>query len=145
VAGRNAIRARSSARKFAMQALYQWQMTQHPADVLREQYQQEADFAAIDTEFFDELVGQCIDRHEEFDALLLPYLDRPIAQLDPIEHSILLLAMYELTSRPDVPYRVVISEAVALTKRFGATDGHKYVNAIVDRAARTLRAEESAR
>lgn len=125
-----------------MQALYQWQMTQHPAEVLREQYQQQEDFAAIDTEYFDELIGQCIARHEELDALILPYLDRPIAQLDPVEHSILMLAMYELTSRLDVPYRVVISEAVALTKRFGATDGHKYVNAIVDRAARTQRSGE---
>ena len=78
----------------------------------------------------------CIDRHEELAAALQPFLDRPLEQLDPVEAAILMIGMFELQQRLDVPYRVVINEAVDLCKRFGATDAHKYVNAVLDRAAR---------
>jgi N utilization substance protein B len=130
------------ARKFAMQALYQLQLNPQPADIVLPQFRQEENFGGADGEYFDEVVSQCIARREELDAAIAAHVDRPLAQLDPVEHAILLLAMYELTARPDVPYKVVINEAIALAKRFGATDGHRYVNAVLDRAAKIHRAAE---
>ena len=118
-------RARSIARKLAMQALYQWQMTQQSATEIQKQFLESEDSAGVDREHFEELVGGCIAKYEELAAVLKPFLDRPLDQLDP-----------------DVPYRVVINEAVDLCKRFGATDAHKYVNAVLDRAARELRTAE---
>jgi N utilization substance protein B len=138
---RNMTRGRSVARKCAMQALYQWQLSAQSADEIGGQFASGDDLDGADKEYFDELLRECIARHEELDALIVPHIDRPIEQLDPVEHAILLLGMYELQSRLDVPYRVVINEGVELSKRFGATDGHKYVNAVLDKAARALRTE----
>jgi N utilization substance protein B len=87
------------------------------------------------------LEGVC-DNRPQLDIDLAQWTDRPAVQLDPVEHAVLLLALFELTARPDVPFRVVLNEAVNLTRRFGATDGHKFVNAVLDRAARTLRTHE---
>ncbi len=140
--GKSPNRGRGIARKFAMQALYQWQLNPQPAEVVLPQFRQEQDFGGADSEYFDELVSQCIARREALDAGIAAHVDRPLAQLDPVEHAILLLGLYELTARPDVPYKVVINEAVALSKRFGATDSHKYVNAVLDRAARVHRSAE---
>jgi N utilization substance protein B len=135
-------RARSIARKLAMQALYQWQLTGQTAAELRNQYLQDEGSAGVDREHFAELVNNCIDKQSSIKDGLRPFLDRPVEQLDPIEMAVLMVGMYELQHRIDVPYRVVINEAVDLTKRFGATDAHKYVNAVLDRAARDLRAVE---
>lgn len=135
-------RARSIARKLAMQALYQWQLTQQSAAEIKQQFFESEESAGVDREYFEELVGGCIARHEELEATLQPFLDRPLDQLDPVEAAILMIGMYELQQRIDVPYRVVINEAVDLCKRFGATEAHKYINAVLDRAARELRAAE---
>lgn len=135
-------RARSIARKLAMQALYQWQLTQHSAAEIKQQFLENEESAGVDREYFDEVVGGCIDRHEELAVALQPFLDRPLDRLDPVETAILMIGMFELQQRLDVPYRVVINEAVDLCKRFGATDAHKYVNAVLDRAAREVRAAE---
>jgi transcription antitermination protein NusB len=135
-------RARSIARKLAMQALYQWQLTQQTAPEIKKQFLESEDSAGVDREHFEELVSGCIARHEELAAALKPFIDRPIEQLDPVETAILMIGMFELQQRVDIPYRVVINEAVDLCKRFGATDAHKYVNAVLDRAARELRAAE---
>ena len=135
-------RARSVARKLAMQALYQWQMTQQSAPEIKQQFLESEDSAGVDREHFEELVGKCIAQHDELGAALAPFLDRPLDQLDPVETAILMIGMFELQQRVDIPYRVVINEAVDLCKRFGATDAHKYVNAVLDRAARELRAAE---
>jgi transcription antitermination protein NusB len=135
-------RARSIARKLAMQALYQWQLTGQTSAELRNQYLQDEGSAGVDREHFSELVNNCIDKQKSIKDGLSPFLDRPVDQLDPIEMAVLMVGMYELQHRIDVPYRVVINEAVDLTKRFGATDAHKYVNAVLDRAARELRAVE---
>jgi transcription antitermination protein NusB len=135
-------RARSIARKLAMQALYQWQLTQQSAAEIQQQFLESEDSAGVDREHFEELVGKSIVQHEQLEAALTPFLDRPLDQLDPVETAILMIGMYELQQRLDVPYRVVINEAVDLCKRFGATDAHKYVNAVLDRAARQLRAAE---
>lgn len=135
-------RARSIARKLAMQALYQWQLTQQSAAEIAQQYLEGDDSAGADDEHFSELVSQCIERQAEITGALAPYIDRPLEQLDPVESAILMIGMYELQQRLDVPYRVVINEAVDLCKRFGATDAHKYINAVLDRAAREIRAAE---
>ena len=125
-----------------MQALYQWQLTQHSAAEIKQQFLESEESAGVDREYFDEIVGGCIARHEELAATLQPFLDRPLDRLDPVETAILMIGMLELQQRPDVPYRVVINEAVDLCKRFGATEAHKYVNAVLDRAAREVRSAE---
>ena len=135
-------RARSIARKLAMQALYQWQLTQQSAGEIKQQFLESEESAGVDREHFEELVGKSIAQHEAIEAALTPFLDRPLDQLDPVETAILMIGMFELQQRIDIPYRVVINEAVDLCKRFGATDAHKYVNAVLDRAARELRAAE---
>jgi N utilization substance protein B len=135
-------RARSIARKLAMQALYQWQMNRLTAPEIKQQFLGSEDAAGVDEEHFSELVSAGIGQYEALGATLVPFLDRPLEQLDPVEAAILLIGVYELQQRPDVPYRVVINEAVELCKRFGATDAHKYVNAVLDRAARELRSAE---
>lgn len=136
---RSMTRGRSVARKCAMQALYQWQLTAQSADEIYTQFIAGDDADGADKEYFGELLRECVAKHGELDALIAPHIDRPVEQLDPVERAILLLSMYELQSRLDVPFRVVINEGVELSKRFGATDGHKYVNAVLDKAARALR------
>ena len=135
-------RARSLARKLAMQSLYQWQLTQQPAVEIKQQVLESDDSAGVDEDHFVELVTQVIARHEEITTALKPFVDRPLEQLDPVEAAILMIGMYELQRRLDIPYRVVINEGVDLCKRFGATDAHKYINAVLDRAAREIRAAE---
>jgi N utilization substance protein B len=137
-------RARSLSRKLAMQALYQWQLTGQDAAELRNQYASEEGFDDADAEYFRELVDRVTADAGTLDASLGALIDRPVAQLDPVERAVLLIGLYELGQRLDVPYRVVINEGVELAKRFGATEGHKFVNAVLDRAARSMRAAEQA-
>ena len=139
-----AARARSLSRKFAMQALYQWQLTGQSCAELQNQYAAEEGFGDADRAYFEVLLTGTTVARESLDEALGSLLDRPVAQLDPVEHAVLLIGLFELRDQPEVPYRVVINEGVELTKRFGATDGHKFVNAVLDRAARTLRAAEQA-
>jgi len=127
-----------------MQALYQWQLTGQSYPELLNQYAQEEGFDGADREYFERLLKGATGASESLDAEIATLVDRPVAQLDPVEHSILMLGVHELQHCLDVPYRVVINEGVELTKRFGATDGHKFVNAVLDRAARKLRAAEQA-
>ncbi len=125
-----------------MQALYQWQLTGQAAgegEELCKQFITSEDYAGADAEYFDDLVRSCITRHAELDAILSGYADRPVSQIDPVERAILWLGLYEIVGRLDVPPRVVINEAVELSKKFGATDGHKYINALLDKAARERR------
>lgn len=135
-------RARSVARKLAMQALYQWQLNGLSARELIDQYLEDEASAGVDREYFEELIRGGLASQPQFGESIAAYIDRPLEQLDPVETAILMVGMYELCNRVDVPYRVVINEAVDLCKRFGATDAHKYVNAVLDRAAREIRAAE---
>ena len=137
-----AARARSVARKFALQALYQHQLAAHEFTELRKQYADEEGFSGCDAEYFEELLRGVTSHAAELDRQLAGLVDRPLERLDPIERAVLWIGMYELTARLDIPYRVVINEGVELAKRFGATEGHKYVNAILDRAAREVRPDE---
>jgi N utilization substance protein B len=137
-------RARGLSRKFALQALYQWQLTGQGYAELLNQYAAEEGFGGADREYFETLLKGTTESRESLDGELASLIDRPVGQLDPIEHAILMLGLYELTHSLDVPYRVVINEGIELAKKFGATDGHKFVNAVLDRAARQLRSSEQA-
>ena len=127
-----------------MQALYQWQITGQSGQDVYLQFAGEDAHARVDQELFRELVRNVTDESEALDAEIGELSDRAVAQLDPVEHAVLLIGIYELKHRAEVPYRVVISEAVDLTRQFGATAGHKFVNALLDRAARRLRPAETA-
>lgn len=134
--------ARSVARKLALQALYQWQMNDCPWQDLVQEFTAAQDTGRADMDYFRDIIGSvCVER-ASFDAELAAWMDREPLRLDPIEHAVLLIGAYELKARPEVPFRVVINEGVSLAKRFGATDGHKFVNAVLDRAARALRPDE---
>jgi N utilization substance protein B len=134
--------AKSLARKLAMQALYRWQINDAPWQDLVSEFATEEGMDRADGEYFRELVQGVHGAREALDAELAGWMDRSPALLDPIEHAVLLIGAFELKSRPEVPFRVVINEGVSLAKRFGATDGHKFVNAVLDRAARQLRPHE---
>jgi len=134
--------ARSRARRRALQAVYAWQMSGASAREVVAQFAHEQAHEVADLEYFEDLVHG-VDKHcEELDTALAPFLDRDIEQVDPIERAVLRIAAYELRQRRDVPYRVVINEAIETSKRFGAEHGHTYVNGVLDRAAAEWRAVE---
>lgn len=132
---------RQKARRMLLQALYQWEMARAPVNEIMAEflvYYQ----GKIDRDFFKEVFPQVVANVANLDAMMAPWLDREMAALDPIELSLLRLGLFELEQRIDVPYKVVINEAVELAKVFGATDSHKYINGVLDRASKTLRALE---
>ncbi|MFO7593728.1 MAG: transcription antitermination factor NusB [Pseudomonadota bacterium] len=132
-------RARSLARERAMQALYQWQLAEEEPAEIEKQFMEEQDMKGVDKKFFSELLRE-IPRHlKELDAHIEDVLDRSIEQVDPVERAILRIGIYEMQHRIDIPYRVVINEMVELAKVFGAEQGHKYINGILDKAAVKLR------
>ncbi len=134
--------ARTRARELLVQALYQQQIAGHDRAELERQFREQTAYERVDQEMFDETLTAILATRDELDALITEFIDRPLAQLDPVELAILLIGSYELKERIDVPYRVVINEGVNLAKRFGALDGHKYVNACLDKAAQSLRSIE---
>lgn len=125
-----------------MQALYQWQLSgAHEKDICNEFLGGEQ-FGSADEDYFRELLLNIAGDLEALDARLGEFVDRSLSQIDPVEHAIMLIGLYEIVHRADVPYRVIINEGVELSKRYGAEDGHKYVNAVLDRASRALRSSE---
>jgi N utilization substance protein B len=130
--------ARSRARELIVQSLYQMQITGHDEAELKAQFHERPDYQRVDRQYYDDLLGAIINRQAELEASIDKLADRPVANLDPIEKSILLLGFHELTAADDIPFKVVINESVNLAKRFGAVDGHKYINALLDRAAEEL-------
>lgn len=133
---------RHKARRAAVQALYQWQLTQQaPADI-ESHFLADDTLAAADLDYFRHLVREIPACLERLDAQLSPHVDRAIAEIDPVERAILRLGAFELAFHPEIPYRVVLNEAVELAKTYGAEHGHKYINAVLDRVALTLRAAE---
>ena len=133
---------RAVARKLAMQALYRWQMNNAPWQDVVSEFAAEEDMRKADRGYFNKLVTDICGGSEALDVALSAWMDRKPAQLDPVERAVLWVGAHELKTAPDVPYRVVINEAVGLAKRFGATDSHKFVNAVLDQAARELRPQE---
>lgn len=135
--------ARSRARRRAAQAVYAWQVGGNPMSLVIEEFRHEQDMEVADLGYFEDLL-RGVEKHcAELDAGLVPFLDREMLQVDPIERAVLRLAAYELRYRLDVPYRVVINEAIEVTKRFGAEHGHTYVNGVLDKAAKEWRGTES--
>lgn len=134
--------ARSRARRRALQALYAWQMSGTSMVAIIEQFRSEQDMEIADLDYFEGLLRGVNAHLAELDEGLTPFIDRDIAQVDPIERAALRLGAYELKHRPDVPYRVVLNEAIESTKRFGAEHGHTYVNGVLDKLAAQWRAAE---
>lgn len=139
---RSLARQRRAARKSLAQALYQLQVGGQPWQDVHQQFVADPESADADREYFKQALAWIAGHGAELDERISAYSDVDLARLDPVEHGILWLGLYELGQCLDVPYRVVINEAVELAKRFGATDGHKYVNAVLDRAAVVLREAE---
>lgn len=135
-------RGRNLARRCAVQALYQWQFTKQNVSDIDAQFVTEHDIKKVDVPYFQELLHQVPARLAELDAQYAAFLDRPVPELDPVECAILRMSVYELAHRPDIPYRVVINEGVDMAKVFGAEQSHKYINGVLDKVARRLRAAE---
>ncbi|MBF8659118.1 transcription antitermination factor NusB [Pseudomonas putida] len=133
---------RREARKLATQALYQWHMAQHSLNEIEAQFRVDNDFADVDGAYFREILHGVPAIKDEIDGALKPCLDLSLDELDPVELAVLRLSTWEFIKRIDVPYRVVINEGVELAKVFGATDGHKFVNGVLDKLAPMLREVE---
>jgi N utilization substance protein B len=134
--------ARSRSRRRALQAIYAWQVGGNRMVQVIEQFRSEQDMEIADLEYFEDLL-RGVDTHvAELDAGIKAWLDREVAEVDPIERAVLRLAAYEFRYRPDVPYRVIINEAVEVTKRFGSEHGHTYVNGVLDKLAANWRSVE---
>ena len=134
--------ARRRAREFALQGLYQWLLAAGEGGAIEAHLAETPGFEKADKAYFDDCFHGVLAHAEALRAAVTPHLDRPVGELSPVEHAILLLGAYELTWHPEVPYRVVINEAVELAKSFGGTDGFKYVNGVLDKLAPALRATE---
>ncbi|HZP86451.1 MAG TPA: transcription antitermination factor NusB [Burkholderiales bacterium] len=131
--------SRRRSREFALQALYQWLLARTEPAALVAQAAEKSDYARADRAYVETLINGVIARAAELEAALQPFLDRPVGQLSPIEHALLLIGAFELTVSLDVPYRVAINEAVELAKVYGGTDGHRYVNGVLDKLAAQVR------
>jgi len=134
--------SRRRSRELALQSLYEWLLTGHDAHTLCLQAAETKESARADKAHFEALVHGVIDNASALHAGIQPFLDRPAQSLSPIEHALLLIGAFELTQSLDVPYRVVINEAVELAKSYGGTDGHKYVNGVLDKLAAQVRPTE---
>ncbi len=134
--------ARHKARELALQGLYQWLLAEEHADEIRMHLAEFKGYDKADQKYLERLLNGVIADAAELEAAFGPMLDRPVGELSPVERGVLLIGTYELAHVPDVPYRVMINEAVELAKSFGGTDGHKYVNGVLDKLAVSLRAAE---
>ena len=141
----NALAAqRRKARHFGLQALYQWTLSGASATDIEAEFRVDNDFKHTDGEYFSAVLKGVVGDVDALEALFSSALDRKLEELDPIERNLLRLGTFELRDRIDVPYKVVINEAVALAKKFGATDSHRYINGVLDKVARGLRTVEHA-
>lgn len=135
--------ARVRARRNAVQAYYQWLINNQPiAEIISEFENDRTELKKADREYFYDLVRGMDEHSKELDEVLAPLLDRPLNEISPVEMSVLKLGLYELIHHPELPWRVIMNEAVELAKMFGAEQSHKYINGVLDRAARRIRAVE---
>ncbi len=135
---------RHRARELAVQGIYEWRLSGKSAAQIEKATRDEKSLGRYDTEFFGQLLRGAIAQQETLSAQIEPHLDRPMNELSPVEFAVVLLGAYELTQHPEVPYRVVINEAVELAKTFGGSDGHKFVNGVLDKLAAQVRPAEVA-
>lgn len=134
---------RGLARRLTVQALYQWLINETTPDAMLRQFREQPEgLGRADGEYFNELLKGVVLNAPQLTIALVPHLDRPLNQLDPVEHAVLLLAAFELQHEPAVPWRVVVNEAVNLAKMFGAEDGYKFVNGVLDKLARAVRPDQ---
>ncbi len=136
--------ARRRARELAVQGIYQWRLAGVDLAQLEKQVREDKNLGNYDAKFFGELLRGALAQHADLETAIAPCLDRPLAELSPVEFSVLLLAAYELLQHPEIPYKVIINEAVDLAKTYGGTDGHKFVNGVLDKLAAQVRAVEVA-
>ena len=134
---------RRRSREFALQGLYQWQLAGTDPAAIARQLAEAKGFDKVDPEYFKALIEGTVAAAQELEREIAPLLDREFSRLSPVERGILLLGAYELAHRPEVPYRAVINEAVELAKSYGGTDGHKYVNGVLDKLAAQIRPAET--
>ncbi|WP_445116902.1 transcription antitermination factor NusB [Acinetobacter sp. WZC-1] len=134
--------AKRKARRFAVQGIYEWQMSHNPVHEIEARTRAENAMHKVDLGYYHELLTQVVASHEALDELLRPVLDREIDALDGVELATLRLGAYELKDHPEVPYRVVLDEAIELAKHFGGADSHKYINGVLDRLSVSLREAE---
>lgn len=133
---------RHRSRELALQGIYQWRLAGGDSAQIEKQISGEKRLGRYDSALFKELLGGALAQHAELEAVVAPQLDRDMAELNPIEFSILLLGAYELVRHPEISHRIIINEAVELAKTFGGTDGHKYVNGVLDKLAAQVRSSE---
>lgn len=134
--------ARRNARQYALQAMYQWQISDIPLHDVEHEFVNYRIDKQIDMDYFKELIHGIPKQLTEINAAMHPFLGRSISDIDPIELAVIRISIYELLHRPDVPYRVIINEALELTKKFGSIEGYKFVNGILDKIARQARSLE---
>jgi N utilization substance protein B len=135
---------RIRARRRALQAIYQWQITHQDVEEILRQFREIQDLSQVDEAYFEQLLRCVINGRERLDKALAPFLDRPMDQVAVMERVVLLIGAWELLDCPDMPYRVVLDESVDLAHRFGSEQGHSYINAVLDKLARHWRADEIA-
>jgi len=134
---------RQRARRRALQALYQWQITRQDAGEILRQFRQAQDLSVVDEGFFEQLLRGVIEGQAEIDRGLQPFLDRPMTQVDLMEQVVLRLGAWELLHCPEVPFRVVLDQAIDLAHRFGSEQGHAFINGVLDKAAKSWRPAET--
>lgn len=138
--------ARRRSREFALQGLYEWLLSGDPSagnlGAIEAHLRESTGFDKADADHFVELLGGTMRHADSLREQVTPHLDRPVQELSPVEHAVLLLGTFELSAHPEIPYRVVINEAVELAKSFGGTDGFRYVNGVLDKVAASVRAAE---
>ena len=137
-------KARSRARRLAMQGLYEWHLSENAPSVILKTCLAEQNIKNVDTDYLEELLLGVPKKQQQLDATFSDFLDRPVAEIDPIELAILRLATYEMVFRIDVPYRVVLNEAVILARKFCSEKSHTFINAVLDKVARDIRTQETA-
>lgn len=134
--------SRRRSRELALQGIYQWRLTGDDQEQIEKQILAEKGMGRCDVEFFSKLLRGVLTQHAELETVVATHLDRDLDELSPVEFAVLMIGVYELTFHPEIPYRVVINEAVELAKTFGGTDGHKFVNGVLDKVAAQLRVVE---
>jgi len=135
---------KSMARRSAVQAIYQWQLTGYNLSEIERQFVEEHGLGKGELPYFQDLLHHVPRRLDVIDGALAEFTSRPVEQIDPVERAILRISVYELMDRLEIPYRVVVNEGINLAKEFGATQSHKFVNGLLDKIARKYRAAESA-
>lgn len=139
---KNDIRRKRKARRLALQALYQWHMTKLNTQEIELQFRLNNDFTKVDNDYFTRLLhGISKDLHE-IDNVYKPYLDRDIDSLGPVERTLLRIGSYELVHMLEIPYKVILDESINISREFGATDAHKYINGVLNQVAKKIRAAE---